>query len=224
MSTRRSSISGVASPEAVCCSKVLNPEVQKKPRDAVSVQARHLPHKDGGGAGVILMASSGWVEADVLWVATFNSNAPSVTSSVQLSYHSALDNFLNLSPTDAALTVFATPIVRIDSLKGPYPQNSTRQYLEHWPTLHRPNERMPPKKKARASAAATPTPARDEEAMDVDTPQAAETPAAPPARESSDKEWPNNAWTDDQVCSLLKGVVRWKPAGQFFPHHGVCIA
>ncbi|KAL2754588.1 hypothetical protein ACRALDRAFT_1063382 [Sodiomyces alcalophilus JCM 7366] len=80
---------------------------------------------------------------------------------------------------------------------------------------------MPPRKKARGggnTAVATPTPARDEDAMDVDTPTASETPntsavAAPPPPSESAKGWPNDAWTDDQVCSLFKGVVRWKPAG-----------
>ncbi|KAI8285591.1 hypothetical protein K4K60_001125 [Colletotrichum sp. SAR11_57] len=74
---------------------------------------------------------------------------------------------------------------------------------------------MPPKKKARSSvsAVATPTPARDDDAMDVDTPTADTPTAAAPVVKPSADEWPNNHWTDDQLSSLFKGVIRWKPAG-----------
>lgn len=70
---------------------------------------------------------------------------------------------------------------------------------------------MPPKKRARGAAAATPTPARDDDAMDIDTPQ----------REASGDKGGDPAldelWTDDQVSSLFKGVIRWKPAGRSRP-------
>jgi DASH complex subunit ASK1 len=69
---------------------------------------------------------------------------------------------------------------------------------------------MPPKKKARASTTATP--ASNDDAMDVDTPQAAETPTAAAARLAHTVDLAS-PWTDDQVSMLFKAVVRWKPAG-----------
>ncbi|OAA81468.1 CT20 family protein [Akanthomyces lecanii RCEF 1005] len=67
---------------------------------------------------------------------------------------------------------------------------------------------MPPKKRARGGATAASTPARDDDAMDVDTPQ-----AAPSSPVKEDMQGYNAMWTDDQVSSLFKGVIRWKPAG-----------
>ncbi|POR39483.1 CT20 family protein [Tolypocladium paradoxum] len=70
---------------------------------------------------------------------------------------------------------------------------------------------MPPKKRARGQAAATPSSTRDVDAMDIDTPQASATPAAAAGKPGAPNS--NDLWTDDQVASLFKGVIRWKPAG-----------
>ncbi|ATY64455.1 CT20 family [Cordyceps militaris] len=67
---------------------------------------------------------------------------------------------------------------------------------------------MPPRKRARGGATFASTPARDDDAMDVDTPKAAPT---SPVKEQIPGY--NAMWTDDQVSSLFKGVIRWKPAG-----------
>lgn len=69
---------------------------------------------------------------------------------------------------------------------------------------------MPPKKKGRASTTATP--ASNDDAMDVDTPQAADTPNTAAANQPPTVDLAS-PWTDDQVSMLLKAVVRWKPAG-----------
>ncbi|KAI0165674.1 chromatin modification-related protein EAF7-domain-containing protein [Xylariaceae sp. FL1272] len=83
---------------------------------------------------------------------------------------------------------------------------------------------MPPKRKSKAAAdAATPkasaTPAQDEDAMDVDTPKAADTPRAAGTPTTgkpnlpTDAEILNNLWTEDQISSLFKAIIRWKPSG-----------
>ncbi|TQV98787.1 hypothetical protein V2A60_007512 [Cordyceps javanica] len=67
---------------------------------------------------------------------------------------------------------------------------------------------MPPRKRARGPPTSASTPARDDDAMDVDTPQ-----AAPRSPVKEKMPGYNAMWTDDQVSSLFKGVIRWKPAG-----------
>lgn len=77
---------------------------------------------------------------------------------------------------------------------------------------------MPPRKKARGShaQAATPSAAKDGNAMDIDTPQAQEAADEAAAKAAEALKY-NDSWTDDQVASLFKGVIRWKPAGKAFP-------
>lgn len=81
---------------------------------------------------------------------------------------------------------------------------------------------MPPRKKARATlvqSASTPSAAKDDDAMDIDTPQGQGKSAskAAAAAAAADVLKHNECWTDDQVASLFKGVIRWKPAGMFHP-------
>jgi len=78
---------------------------------------------------------------------------------------------------------------------------------------------MAPKRKARASVpVATPsaaTPARDDgDAMDVDTPQAAETPTTATAPEHPQADI-FSPWTADQKAALFAAVIRNKPSGRF---------
>lgn len=71
---------------------------------------------------------------------------------------------------------------------------------------------MPPRKKARgAQATAASTPTANDDAMDIDEPQTGANPKSAEAQEALKQ---NECWTDDQVASLFKGVIRWKPAGK----------
>lgn len=72
---------------------------------------------------------------------------------------------------------------------------------------------MPPRKRGRGHAAFTPVRARNNDAMDVDTPTASEAGSAMPSRKRERPQY-NDMWTDDQIASLFKGVIRWKPAGE----------
>jgi len=62
---------------------------------------------------------------------------------------------------------------------------------------------MPPRKKAKASAASTPLPD-----IQPKTPQ--DTSAA-----SQDQELLNDPWSDDQETQLFKSMMKWKPTGVF---------
>ncbi len=72
---------------------------------------------------------------------------------------------------------------------------------------------MPPKKRARASHAAVATPAKDDDAMDIDGPSTAVTPATATAVQAPATGIYNDMWTEDQISSLFKGTIRWKPGG-----------
>ncbi|KAI1339498.1 chromatin modification-related protein EAF7-domain-containing protein [Xylariaceae sp. FL0016] len=83
---------------------------------------------------------------------------------------------------------------------------------------------MPPKRKSKALAEvstpkASATPAHDDDMMDVDTPQASETPRAADTPTASKPNQPpaseilNDLWTEDQMSSLFKAIIRWKPSG-----------
>ena len=82
---------------------------------------------------------------------------------------------------------------------------------------------MPPKRgrASAASAVATPlaaTPARDEDSMDIDTPQAAETPTTATAAHSAPANL-TSLWTAEQKAGLFSAVVRWKPSGELLAAH-----
>ncbi|KAI8946195.1 chromatin modification-related protein EAF7-domain-containing protein [Xylaria longipes] len=84
---------------------------------------------------------------------------------------------------------------------------------------------MPPKRKSKAMAeVSTPkasvTPAHDEDAMDVDTPKvssetprAADTPVNTKPNHPPESEVLGDLWTEDQISSLFKAIMRWKPSG-----------
>ncbi|KAI0469436.1 chromatin modification-related protein EAF7-domain-containing protein [Xylaria cf. heliscus] len=87
---------------------------------------------------------------------------------------------------------------------------------------------MPPKRKSKAMAeVSTPkasvTPAHDEDAMDIstpklspkvsETPRAADTPVTGKPNHPPESEVLGDLWTEDQISSLFKAVMRWKPSG-----------
>lgn len=85
---------------------------------------------------------------------------------------------------------------------------------------------MPPKRKSKALAeVATPkasaTPGQDDDSMDVDTPKASETPRAADTPVVAKPNLPSEAevlgdpWNEDQISSLFKAIIRWKPSGMF---------
>jgi hypothetical protein len=67
---------------------------------------------------------------------------------------------------------------------------------------------MPPRKKAKGNTGTTSTPAADEDSMVIDTPQAEEP-------QKSTYDILKDPWTDEQETSLFKGIIKWKPAGEF---------
>ncbi|KAI2625192.1 chromatin modification-related protein EAF7-domain-containing protein [Xylaria nigripes] len=83
---------------------------------------------------------------------------------------------------------------------------------------------MAPKRKSKSLLeAVTPktsgTSTQEEDAMDVDTPKASETPRAVDtpalikANLPSEAEILGDLWTEDQTSSLFKAIIRWKPSG-----------
>lgn len=68
---------------------------------------------------------------------------------------------------------------------------------------------MPPRKKARVAVQKASTPAQDDDSMIVD---ASETEVAAKKLGYDPLKDP---WTDEQEISLFKGIIRWKPAGEF---------
>lgn len=65
---------------------------------------------------------------------------------------------------------------------------------------------MPPKKRGRNVRAAS-TPSR-EDATIVETPEVVESSEIP------ENDPLKDLWTDEQETSLLKGIIKWKPAGK----------
>lgn len=77
-------------------------------------------------------------------------------------------------------------------------------------TLFTQKTQMPTKRRGRVPPSTAISAAHDDGAMDVDTPQGSD---GPDGVLGDDTAASNEMWTDDQVASLFKGVVRWKPAG-----------
>ncbi len=77
---------------------------------------------------------------------------------------------------------------------------------------------MPPKKKGRGGgqSVSTPTaatPARYDDPMDIDTPQAVETPTTATAAHPAPANLASR-WTSEQKAGLFSAVIQWKPSGE----------
>lgn len=73
---------------------------------------------------------------------------------------------------------------------------------------------MPTKRRGRVPPSTASAAAHDDGAMDVDSPQGSD---GPDGDLDDTAATSTEMWTDDQVASLFKGVVRWKPAGWSWP-------
>jgi hypothetical protein len=73
---------------------------------------------------------------------------------------------------------------------------------------------MPPKKKGKGTARAASTPIADEDAMVIDSP-AAETPKPVEGSPKPNEALLNDPWSDEQETSLFKGLMKWKPNGNY---------
>ncbi|KAF2265921.1 CT20-domain-containing protein [Lojkania enalia] len=69
---------------------------------------------------------------------------------------------------------------------------------------------MPPRKKAKASAASTPLAESQPKTPQETVPTPSQDPGSSPQNENSVL---NDPWTDDQETQLFKSMIRWKPTG-----------
>jgi len=82
--------------------------------------------------------------------------------------------------------------------------------LRRCDNLHRyTTTTMPPRKRARVSQAASPTPASQPE-----TPTPVE---GSPTKVAEHNH--NDPWTDKEEIGLFKGLIKWKPTGMRLAHH-----
>jgi MRG-binding protein len=80
-------------------------------------------------------------------------------------------------------------------------------------SLHTYHDEMPPRKRARVSAASTPLHETQPNKAPPTTSEASDKPAEKTSAPQPALDVLNDPWTDDEETQLFKAIIKWKPTG-----------